>query len=275
MKKSSLILRYTIIGIFATVLVTSLAFRSCSSAKLNQRMEIFSETEIIGNGKIIDKIIPVNEFDTINVNGKFDVIIENGKKNNLILTTDENIIPSIEVSTINQVLNIQSHDGISVHPKVVITSDHIHNLNLSGKSELHADNLTSDQLNITMNGKSTGYVKGNMKSLVFNLNGKSELHAILPHADRISIIINGKGTLYLTGETKNLMITSHGKAEVIAKDLLADTVVIQSTGETTLSVHAVKSLTLQAFGKSDIQYSGNPIITRSIFGHATVTKIDK
>jgi hypothetical protein len=98
------------------------------------------------------------------------------------------------------------------------------------------------------------------------------LHATLPHADHINININGSGTIYLTGEANTLTIVSHGKANISAKRMLAGDVIIESAGESTMIIHPSKSLTVQAFGKSDIQYLGEPTITKNIFGASTVKK---
>jgi hypothetical protein len=273
MKKSSQLLRYLGIGIFATVLATSLVFRSCSVEKYNDDLGIISKNTIVGNGKIIDKQIPISEFDTLNISGKFDVIIGNGKPGTVSISGDENVIPAITITTINKVLNIETQHDISVHPKIVISNENIQAINLNGKTELHAMNINAEKLTMAMNGKSIGYIQGNMKSLEFNLNGKSELHATLPQADHISVTVNGKGTLYLTGKTKSLMITCHGKADVFAKNLVADNVIVQSTGDSEMTIHAVKSLTVQAFGKSTILYTGDPVVTKNTFGKATVTQI--
>ena len=273
MKKSSQLLRYIGIGIFASVVVTSLVFRSCSVDKHHDDIDFLSKNAIVGNGKIIDKQVPVSEFNILNINGKFDVTIDDNKESMVKITSDENIIPMISITTINKVLNIETQDNVYAQSKIVIPNNDIQAIHLNGKTAFHAMNLQTDKLSMAMNGKSIANIQGNMKTIEFNLNGKSELHANLPHADQISVTVNGKGVLYLTGETKNLSITSHGKADVNAKDLIADHVTVQSAGESEMTINAVKSLSVQAFGSSTIQYIGDPVITKNTFGNATLTKI--
>ena len=273
MKRSSQLLRYCILGIFVVILMTSFIFKTLSPSHYHHALQFFSSDAIIGNGNIITKTIPVSEFNAVNVDGKFYLVIDHSDKYTCTLSTDENIISKISISTGNKILDIHTTDEISAHPKLTITSSSINQLNISGKTQLHAKNLNTDNLSLMMNGKSSGNLDSDIKNAVFNLNGKSELHATLPHADHITVTINGKGTIYLNGETKNLTIISHGKANVIANNLLAETIVIESAGESNIAIHPIKSLTVQAFGKSDIQYSGDPVITKNIFGESELKKI--
>jgi hypothetical protein len=273
MKKSSQLLRYCIVGVFSVILMTSLIFRNFLPNHFHHAIKFLSSETIIGNGNVITRIIPVGGFDTVNVDGKFNLFINNDKKNTCTLITDENIFPKIAIGKTNNMLSISSTDSFSINPKIIITSNTINQLNISGKTELHATNLNTDHLSVMMSGKSSGIIEGDIKNITFNLNGKSELHATLPHADHINVNINGKGTIYLTGKSKTLTIISHGKANMIAKDMIADDIVIESAGESTMTLDAKKSLTVQAFGKSDIQYLGEPTITKNIFGKSTLTKI--
>jgi hypothetical protein len=273
MKNSSQLLRYCILGIFAVILTTSLIFRTFLPNHYHHAINFLSSDTIIGNGNVITKIIPIGELDTVNVDGKFNLFINNDKKNSCTLTTDENIVPKIVIGTTNNMISINATDSLSGHPKIVITSNTIRQLNISGKTELHATNLNADHLSVMMSGKSSAVIEGDIKNVVFNLNGKSELHAKLPDADHINVSINGKGTIYLTGKTQSLTIISHGKANIMAKNLVAEDIMVESAGESSMILHPAKSLTVQAFGKSDIQYLGEPKITKNIFGESTVTKI--
>jgi hypothetical protein len=264
MKKSSQLLRYCIVSVFAVILTTSLIFRHFSPNHYHHTINFLSSDTIVGNGNVITRIIPVGGFDTVNVEGKFNLFINNDKKNSCTLITDENIVPKIVIQSTNNMLSINSTESFSVHPKIIITSDTINQLNIGGKTELHATNLNTEHLSVMMSGKSSGVIEGDIKNITFNLNGKS---------DHINVSINGKGTIYLTGKSKTLTIISHGKANMIAKDMIADDIIVESAGESTMTLHPEKSLAVQAFGKSDIQYSGKPTITKNIFGESTLTKI--
>ena len=274
MKKSSLILRYIVLGTIAVIILMSLTFRTLGPDQYEQGVEFLSRHLIFGNGKLVDKLIPVHDIKTVNITGKFDITITDGKQPDVVLTTDENIIPKIGITITNSNLIIRSPDEVSTRPKIVIPDAHIQEITIAGKNTLRADNLLANHVSIKMSGKNRSYIQGNVKNIEFNFSGKTELHMNLPHADSITINVSGKSRLYLTGATKNLVIIAQGKTDIIADDLLADAVVIQSMGKSSMQVHPIKSLNVQASGKSTIQYSGDPLITKNILGTSTLTKSD-
>lgn len=61
----------------------------------------------------------------------------------------------------------------------------------------------------------------------------------------------------------------------MAKDLIADNINVLTTGESTLQVHARKSLAVEASGNSNIQYYGDPIVTKNISEQTAILKIGK
>lgn len=272
MKTSTQIFRNIIIIVFTSILVTAIGFRLFTPTDFLEKIEFSENKMIIGNGKVVTPTIETKEFENINVQGRFDITLQTGKANRVQLQTEENLAPHIRFETVNNMLNITTNANMTPTPQVTITSKTISEINLSGKTVLHANNIDSPQLSINMNGNSNCFLKSNTKILKIQLNGKSELHLNATQADNITLQINGKGDVNLTGKTHNLTVNAFGNSTVHADTLIADNVVLDSAGKSEISVHAVKTLTIMAAGKSNVKYSGNPTITKNTAGESTIEK---
>ncbi len=271
MKTSKKILLATASGVFATVLVLTASFRACAATNS------WGGNEIVGNGKIVTKSTTAANFDNVTVGGLFDVTINPGTAGNVIVTTDENILPYINVTTANNGLNVGIQSGVSLSPsqnnKVTITAQTLHNMSFGGKTIFHAANLNSDHLNLNMGGKSVGYLQGDIKNLQLSLGGNSELHVTVANDDTINLTMGGKGDVSLAGTVKSLTITTGGKATIDAKNLTADDVTISGAGDSDITVHATKTLSVNTAGRSDIKYYGNPTVNKNTVGMVTVEKV--
>ncbi len=272
MKTSTKIFSNSIIVILAGILFTAISFRIFAPNEFFENFSLFNDPIIQGNGKTVRQSINAAGFNSMNAQGKLDITLQPGNQESVILRTDENLVPHISIETKGNALDMKTLANLTPLPHVAITSNNISEINLSGKTILHANDVNSQQLSIIMNGKSICYLQSNTKILKINLNGKSELHADVNQADNVTLLVNGKGDLYLTGKTNNLTISSHGKSTVHASELVANNVVLNSAGKSNVTIHAVKTLSVIAVGKSEVKYSGNPIITRETAGESTLEK---
>lgn len=272
MKKSNKILWTITGGIFGGILALSASFNAFSASERDN-----NAAQIISNGHIVKQAVAVPAFDSVNVDGKTDVTISHGQPGDIMVSADENILPYLRIAVSDKTLNIGIKSGIELSPsqteKVFIPVTALHHVRVHGNTVLNAMNVNSDHLTLDMAGKSVGTLHGDVKKLQVNLRGNSDLHLNIANADAIDLKIAGKGEVYLTGNTNNLNITTGGKAIINAKNLVANQVTIISAGESQLTVHAVKTLAVTTAGKSNVQYYGNPAVTKTSFGAATVEKL--
>ena len=281
MKMSNKILALGVSGLFVTALALSISMRNITASgdekNSNSFFKIYSDKMIVGNEKMQSTTISIPKIDTASIHGKFNVTIQPGKENTATVTTDENILPSIDMLSSNNQLKIGIKSGISVTfsktPTAVITSPTLQHINLNGKNTLDAKNLNLDHLALSTSGNNTAQLQGEIKTLQLTLNGKSDIHANLANENNILLIINGNGKVFLTGTAKQLTINVAGRATVFAKDLIAETVVIQGAGKSEIIVHASKNLSILTAGENNIKYYGNPHVTNNYFGQTTVERM--
>jgi len=283
MKKSNKVLWVFAGLIFIAVLVLSILnnihyfSNSKTKASLSYSFNLPGDKKIIGNKEMTNKFMILSAFDTINANGDFAITLNPGTENSIIMTSDENILPYINISQNNNEISLSTQQGVSLRslqPKkaVITASTMLNHIDLSGISSLQAMNLNTNNLTLEMRGMNLADIQGNIKKIQIDLSGKPILHLKLFDADNIILDIHGMGTVYLSGKTKSLNISSSGNAMVSASNLIADNVVITTAGMSNINIHALKTLSVITTGKSMIKYSGNPNITKNIAGNAIIEK---
>lgn len=280
MKKSNKIISTVVGGIFVAILVMFVSFNAFSASDdditLSTVVTDQGGMRVVGNGKIISKSIAVTEFDAINVGGETDVSINSGKQN-VVVTTDENIFPYMNIAVSDKLLDIDTKSGVAISPsqteKIQITAFSLYKISLHGKTVLNATNINSKDLTLSLGGKSTGNLQGDIKNLQINLHGDSELHLSVVNAESMALKIVGKGMVSLSGKVNNLSIITGGNATVDAKNLVANDVTIVGAGESNMTVYAVKKLSISTAGKSNVQYYGNPEVSKRSFGEATIEQL--
>ncbi len=232
---------------------------------------------IIGNNKMASTSVSLAKFDSIRIDNDFDVDFNQGADNAATITSDENILPYVNIIQDSNQISIHMQPGISTsstQPKKIIiaSSTQLHQINLNGKTTFHSIKLNADDLTVNMHGKNTADIEGNIKKIQINLSGKCVLHLKIMNAQNIVLNIHGMGSVHLSGNTQNLNIRTNGKSTVLANDLIANNVEITGRGMSTISVHAVKTLSILTTGKSNISYSGNPIVSRTSSGDTMIEK---
>lgn len=231
-----------------------------------------------GNGKLVTQNFPVENFNRIHIRGKADVTIQPGKFNNVSIMTDENILPHLKVENENGQLFVGGKSQASLAPteeKIVITSNNeINEVTLGGKINLNAENLQSNDLDLSTGGKSEITLTGNIKNLQITTGGKSDINAKILHGESFRLIMGGKSFANLAGDVDSLSISSGGKTNIDAQKLIANDVDINSTGKSDLSVYAKKTLNANVAGESHIRYLGNPRINKNSVGLVSIEKIN-
>lgn len=282
MKKSSKVLWIFAGVIFAVVLILSISLQSnnyFSNRHISSSFSFnfFNSKKITGNKNIISKSVALTDFNTINAAEDLDVTFQSGTQNTATITSDENILPYINLTQENNQLFLDVQPDVSISPsktdKVMITSSTmLHYINIDGIASIHAMNLDSDDLTLNMHGMSSGNIQGNINNIHINLSGKPVLHLKILDAENVFLVMRGSGTVYLSGNTQNLTLSSNGNATVLGNNLVADNVEITARGRSDISVHAVKTLSISTSGQSSIKYAGNPSINKNTSGDAIIEK---
>lgn len=232
MKTSNKIILYVIAAFVALLLVLSIVMRLNAGTNAANTIENYGEHIAANLGaqrtitlsqKSEQKLYKLGPFDTINMAGHYDVIVQSGAKPQVQIITDANVLPVLDVANKSRTLSISAQKGVALNLptpiKVIITTNTLKALSVAGKIKLQATGIKTNKLTLNIAGKFDGSFAGSAKSLEVNVGGASM---------------------------------------VDAQKLITDNTHINFAGRSSLKVYVNKSLSINGFGAGDVAYYGNP-----------------
>ena len=149
------------------------------------------------------RLIP--SFQSVQIDGPFDVTISPGKKPNLSLTADNAILPWVQTSVSRGRLTISMKPGIKPHyPKrvvVAIEAPSLHNIMASDHAFIRTKNVTEDKLSV-------------------ELNNHSKLRAQdTTIKTRLSLTLINHSKIDIDGKANQLLVNSNNHSKSTAEDL--------------------------------------------------------
>lgn len=161
---------------------------------------------IHGSGIIKDEQRDISDFDAVEVGGFYDVEIRCGKKPNLVIIGDDNLIPLIKTEVRGNTLHIWNKKHISPRRKIKIqiTTENLTDINCSGASKIFATNINSDDFLVEASGACNIRIIGNTDELTINSSGASNVNAERMKAKVVRVDLNGAShaTVYSSEELR-------------------------------------------------------------------------
>ena len=196
---------------------------------------VFHHSEVIGSGQRQKQRREIAPFTSISTEGAYEIEFEAQKPVSLEIEADDNILPLITTEVSNGVLRIRSKTGFSVNKpiRLKITAPNLEGLSASGAGKIEVSGLQ---------------------------NEKFELDS------------SGAPTIKISGETKALEINANGAGKIDAHKLRALKADVESNGVAKVEVFASEELKATVSGPSQVVYSGDPKVTKSVNGPGSVEK---
>ncbi|MGI8734161.1 MAG: head GIN domain-containing protein [Pyrinomonadaceae bacterium] len=196
---------------------------------------VFHHGEVIGSGQRQKQIREIAAFTSISTEGAYEIDFEAQKPLSLEIEADDNILPIITTDVSNGVLRIRSKTGFSVNQpiKLRITAPNLEGLSASGAGKIEVSGLQ---------------------------NEKFELDS------------SGAPTIKISGQTKALEINANGAGKIDAHKLRSLKADVESNGVAKVEVFASEELKATVSGPSQVIYSGDPKVTKSVNGPGSVEK---
>ncbi len=211
---------------------------------------------IRGNGNMTEQSFNVDGFDEVEVRGFYEVILEEGNKENVVIECDENLFDYITVNVRGNTLiidneeQLKSQDGI----KVYITYESLQSISCSGASKLeNKGTINTRRLDVNLSG--AGQLDLNVESKILDVD------------------ISGAGHLMLSGDSDKLDLQLSGAGKLDAFDLKSEECDINISGVGAAEVYVTEELTATLSGIGGVKYRGNPKhINRNVSGLGKVSK---
>ncbi len=181
----------------------------------------------------------VEQFQSIQVNGNFDVVVVGQMPHTLALTADTNVQPFISTTVKNGtlIIEIEKNHQISTEqpPLLQVNLTQLKSMEISGSGRISATKMTGNEL---------------------------------------ALKSSGEGRFNVSGTTGILKISLSGSSEVNAQDLLAKRADIDVSGTARVSVSASQELNVKVSGTGLVEYYGAPSkVTQDISGNGRIIGI--
>ncbi|MES1215618.1 MAG: head GIN domain-containing protein [Bacteroidota bacterium] len=202
-----------------SLLIAAILFTGLAHAQKKESIE--------GSGNVITKQIAVQPFDALTAGGVFNVILQQGSKEEVKIEAEDNLQPLFEVKNEGSALKISFKRDVNLkHAKkmnVYVTFKNLKSLNLSS-----VGNITA-----------TGSLKFDDLQLENSSVGNVDLDLA---AQKLNVKNSSVGSLKLSGKADNAVIKSNSVGSIDAGGLVVQVMDIQNDGVGGAEVNAVKEL---------------------------------
>lgn len=240
---------------------------------------VFANERIKGNGNIVTKTIPVDEFTTLRLAERIQGIktglsfFKNTKKDlpifhytqssgspSLEITMDENLFAYLEIDQKDGKLRIRGlEEDADLYPTQLI---------IHGKSET----LNSVLISGTMNFVSDTPL--DIETLNITLSGVGDIKIDELSCDALSVTVSGVGDIVLGGKVNTASYEVSGVGKIRAFDCVADNLKCEISGVGNIEVMGNKTIVASASGVGTIKYKGEASVSSSTSGIGRVSRAD-
>lgn len=207
---------------------------------------LFAQKSVTGNGNLKEENRSLSGFSAIEVSNGVDVFLSQGSTERVVVKADENLLDHVVTEVEGNVLKITTKGSIRKAKAldVYVTVSTLDRIKASSGSDVKTESaLKVNALVVRMMAGSDLDMEINANELTCNLSSGSD-------AD-------------LSGKVGTLVIEANGGSDIEAKNLEANKCTIKASGGSDAHVHVTGDLEMEAYGASDISYSGNPNIVSS------------
>jgi hypothetical protein len=213
-----------------------------------------SMQSVKGSGNIISESRHVSGFKEIELKGQGKVELTKGSRPSLEVTTDDNILPSIETVVKDGKLIISHEKGKNLRPTKL-------NYTITVKDLQGAS--------ITGSGDITGKSRFVSEDFYTYISGSGNIRLDLNTAHLTSNIA-GSGSIQLTGKSNFHDASITGSGKIRAFDMETKNASVTITGSGDCWVNVSKKLRVKITGSGDVRYKGHPQIIKKITGSGSV-----
>lgn len=193
--------------------------------------------ELQGSGVRASETRSPGAFDSISLSGAFELEVEVGGPQEVVVSADDNLLANVETETVDGELRIRTRDSYSTRGavEVRVRLPVLRALSASGSSRIVLREMRGERLSLELSGSHELTARGTVDELALTASGSSELD--------LGLLV-----------ARSARVSTSGSSEVV--------------------LHATDSLALDLAGSSAVRYRGRPRVELSQSGAAEVLAID-
>lgn len=215
-------------------------------------------TRVLGSGEVITEARRVSGFTDVELSGIGTLVIEQGRKESLDITAEDNILEYLTSDVFGRSLHLGVNDFVSIEPteRIIyhLTVRNLEGIETSGLGNIEIETLDTSELAIDISGSGNVIIE--------------DLQAYL-----LDLEVSGLGNMGIAGSVKDQRIRLSGAGNYDAGDLKSDSAKIDISGTGKAVVWAEDELDVELSGVGNLQYYGDPILIMDISGVGTVKSL--
>lgn len=210
-----------------------------------------------GNGTINQETRNVGAFFNIDVEGEYEIVLQEGSNPLVAVETDENLHQYIETVVDDRTLRVRSVENIeaSEQTRIIITYQRLESIRLGGAAQLsNQATLRAENLNIRVDG--AGIVDLSLE------------------ATELNVRLGGAGLVSLSGNVNTQRLVLSGAGSLSAFELESKNCDIDLSGFGSAQVFVTDNLEAEVSGVGSIRFKGDPRnISREVTGLGNIERI--
>jgi carbon monoxide dehydrogenase subunit G len=215
-------------------------------------------TEVRGSGNVITETRTVSGFNAVELSGIGTLIIEQGAREALEITAEDNLMSHIKSNISGSRLQLGGEEFVNMRP----TKDIIYRLKVKNLSQIESSGLGKMEMKKLASDNLTIEISGSGRVSLDNLEAKT-----------LSIEISGLGDISINGSVESQQIKISGAGNYKAPNLASKTASVDISGTGTAILWVTEQLDLDLSGAGTIHYYGSPQINSDISGAGVVKNL--
>ena len=265
--------------LFVALLFTGLSFGQ-KREKVKGSKNVTIEKKEIGN------------FENLEIEDNFEILLVKGDKCALEIEADDNLHSEININSNGNTLRLTTLKEVAGYKKFIVkvtyTNDFKllnakHESNITAVTDIELDNFTIKcfdysklfanvkvkTFTLMQNDKSKAELNLKSENATIELSKNAHLKALIA-ATQLKVDLYQKSTAVVEGDVAELKLRLDNNSEFTGMNLIAKTAELVAEGNTTTKLNVVANATIEASGKSEIQFYGDAKIELKKFTENTV-----
>jgi len=214
-----------------------------------------SASRITGSDNLVNQLRTISGVKGIELSGPIDVVLKQGPAEKLALHTDDNIAPLIQTAVDDGILRIGVQPGAAFRTKhaigVTVELPHLDSVKVLGSGDLSCSQFDTDLLEIATGG-----------------SGRVRFDSL--RTGKLAVRVQGSGDVRLSGTAAKQAYGIEGSGNIDAEELAGREVAVRIAGSGGAKVWATESLSIEIAGSGNVDYRGQPVLTRNVHGPGDV-----
>ena len=215
-------------------------------------------TEVRGSGNVITQTRTVAGFNAVELSGIGTLIIEQGNKEALEITAEDNLMDYIKSDVYGSRLQLGGDEFVNIHP----TRDIVYRLKVKNLNQIETSGLGKVEIR-----------KLDTNSLDLEISGNGRMSIDDLQATTLQLDISGLGDISLAGSVRDQQVEISGAGNYKAPNLASKTCKVEISGTGSAIVWVTDRLDLELSGAGNVHYYGNPVLNSEISGMGTVKNL--